>query len=170
MTITTTNLFSDAGIEALMITGSKAPRFELRRNGAVEKTIPATSAWRTEKLAVIAEAVELVASAPGTKIDTLLLGSAIPMSSTGAKPTRKATVMDVVANADGTRTISLRGADAASRKGELELLADWLELNFLAVERAGSKLIVAVGASFTPVEEPVAGGEAEIVNDGDLAA
>jgi hypothetical protein len=169
MTITTTNLFSNDGIEALMITGSKAPRFELRRNGAVEKTIPATSAWRAEKLAVIAEAEALVASAPGTKIDTLLLTSGFPMSASGATPTRKNIVMDVVALND-TRRISMRGGDAAGRKSELEQLASWLELNFMAVERDGSKLVVAVGASFTPVEEPVAGVEAEIVSDGDLAA
>ncbi|NNJ12133.1 hypothetical protein EKD04_017520 [Chloroflexales bacterium ZM16-3] len=144
MAPTTTNLYDFAGITAQMIIGGKEPRFELLRAGVVEKVVPATRSWKAEQKAIIAEAEALAASGKTAHIYQLLLASAVPMSNTGAKPTRKATVLDAEENPDGSYTLTLRGGpSAAARNAELDLIGTYLLGNGVSISFRGGELVAS---------------------------
>jgi hypothetical protein len=149
---TSTVLFSQSDVEALMILG-KSPRFEIRAPGREVEVIPATRAWRSEqKLAVErAQALLSVAVAPPlSRLEQAL--SAFPTLGRGdAKATKRRMVLGVSENPDGSHTLSLRGGkDDKARQAQLRAVGEWV---------LAAHLNVSFGFSEITVSEPQPGDD-----------
>ncbi|NTU85402.1 MAG: hypothetical protein HGA45_39625 [Chloroflexales bacterium] len=90
MAATTTVLFSQSDVQALMIIEPKTPRFEITQAGAVKQSFPATRSWKKEQQEAVEAAQALLADRPAAKVTTLLTELGHPILAEGEKPTKKA--------------------------------------------------------------------------------
>ncbi|NTU85006.1 MAG: hypothetical protein HGA45_37525, partial [Chloroflexales bacterium] len=137
--------FSQSNVEALMVTGSK-PRFEIKLDGEVKQTFPATRAWRAEKLAAVAAAQSLLITLPGRALAEAL--ASLPLTSAGVKPSRKVVAFDVATNGDGSHSLTACGGkNAAERAQDLANVGAFLESRGLVVTLGAGKLLISEPAA-----------------------
>ena len=157
--MTTTTLFSQSNVAALMIIDSKSPRFEITLGGTVQQTFPATRSWKREQKLAVEAAQALLAGRDGARIDAAL--STLPLVSTGIVASRSVIAYAVVVNADGSRTLTPQGGkNAAFRSAILRTVCDFL---------LSHGLHVTVGSGTLTISEPLPGDDGA-EDDADLAA
>ncbi|MBX0329105.1 hypothetical protein K2Z83_15615 [Oscillochloris sp. ZM17-4] len=143
-TASTTVLFDRNGILASMIIEPKNPRFEIVRGSESVKTVPATSAWRSEQKAIVAEATELAAAAVTNPILTTLRERGWLLGIDGHKPTRAKLVLSTEENPDGSFTLTFAGGkNAAARDAARVALRDSMIEAHLNVTIGGGELTVS---------------------------
>jgi hypothetical protein len=147
MAVTSTVIFQHANVEALMVTGSK-PRFEIKLDGIVKESFPATRAWKVEKATAIAKAEALVVKAPvGARLDQALALCGVPLQQLGNKASRDQIVLDVTVDSADLRTLRLHGGNAEARR---------LLRSTLATYFAAESLTVYAGEGILVISEPAA--------------
>ena len=157
--MTTTTLFSQSNVAALMIIDSKSPRFEITLGGTVQQTFPATRSWKREQKLAVEAAQALLAGRDGARIDAAL--STLPLVSAGIVASRSVIAYAVVVNADGSRTLTPQGGkNAAFRSAILRTVCDFL---------LSHGLHVTVGSGTLTISEPLPGDDGA-EDDADLAA